>query len=527
MNEEQLRLFEQFNILPPETSQATKSKFIDAANLVSVQLDWLAQNLGFSGTDYWENLDLSIAEKRLILQSAIGSDPTWSYPYKLPREGISKYRFITISSDYTIGGETLPSLYLFEGILYLFELPPNVRIHFTEEPNVLSENINSLEIDDRSCDGYIIVKVKPREDIKNISYYFTDINNIQVGTFGLIELRPYRNITNWSLERIEVKKGTVEDSIIDDGNLWTNALIVNEEPLYPDYQRTDEPPNGFYFVNDRPDIELLDDDFFSSQVFRYDNEYFEAVGIPELIYRHYLFYEFWGIHANKGSTKSLNFLFDALNFHGYNDETLEIENSQLVPSTYTGEFELDREYEINDVFKYKEDEDDPGFYLIVTKPFTATDFLDNYKTGYFKSFKWRIKVLYKMREDTRNDLIPLRLFFLRDLQVATNNKPDHATENPLVADIGYTTSEDSGYYYLRLPLEIKRGDKQFRRAKLLADTYTYYSGENEPKEDIVVGYAYFMADYSASGEAIFEPSQDICKFDPIDPRVSQYLKNNP
>ncbi|MDX1371018.1 MAG: hypothetical protein R3321_01020, partial [Nitrososphaeraceae archaeon] len=87
---------ERFNIAPPELKPSTKSQLVESLNNTSYQLDWLAQLLGFSEQQYWDDLNLSIFEKRRILLSALSCDPELRFPYT--KNAITDFRIIDVSA---------------------------------------------------------------------------------------------------------------------------------------------------------------------------------------------------------------------------------------------------------------------------------------------------------------------------------------------------------------------------------------------------------------------------------------------
>ena len=540
---------ERFNISPPELKPKTKTQLINALNSTSYQLDWLAQILGFADSQYWSDLNLSIFEKRKILLNAISCDPEMRFP--LNKVNITDYRIINVSldsnNDLYLLDRTYPTLYLYGGMTYIFNVEqyPTFEIASVKFGGAIpKEDLNQLLfVIDRREEGYIIVT--PSENITSItetSYYGFNISTgLRETDWGLIKLLPKQHISDWTANRKSVKKDTTLDSWQDNGVTWYGAQVYDNTPIYPKYNRTDNPPDGFKFVDTRPNL-VAEEDYFSAQVFRYDNDFFRSEGLPELIYRPSVFYDFFGIHGSKGAAFSFNFMVDALGYKGFNDKTIVVDSIQTTfTNAVTRSYQEGIEYLAGQVIIYNNENRVPALegYLLqswyyVKRTFTSVNIAEDLKSGVIEAIASPRKTIKSMQKDTRNDTIPLRLWAQKDLQVTDVNNL-YLYDNKLVADSGYTNGEEIGIYHIRLPLEYDRNGVAWQRITLLAKTYLYF-GDEEPEEiskdnsirhqDYRIGYAYFAAGYSAADEAVFDPDLEASQFAPkFDPRKSLYVKN--
>lgn len=540
---------ERYNITPPGLRPSTKQEIVEALNNTSYQLDWLAQLLGFSNSQYWDDLNLSIFEKRRILLNALSCDPELRFP--LNKSAITNFRIIDVSAtdtpDLILLDQQYPILHLYAGLTYIFNVEqyPTFEISSSYLGGAIpKEDLSQLLfVIDRREDGYIIA-VPTSANIPSIietSYYGFDIaNGLRETDWGLIRLYPKRNITDWIGNRKPIRKNVTLDNWEDNGITWYGATIYDNIPMYPKYTRTDNPPDGFIFTNQRPDL-VAEEDYLSAQAFRYDNDFFKSSGFPELVYRQGAFYDFFGVHGSKGSAFSFNFMMDALGYEGYNDDALVRVSYQPNYDATTGDYVPGRSYSRGDVFVFNNDDNLPGLdnYLFQSWYFVKEDYVavsvpEDLINNYVEAIASPRKAVYQMFKDTRNGIIPLRPWVQRDLQVANS---DNITRyaNKLVAGKCYSLSENSiGIYHIRLPLEYERNGVAWQRINLIARTYLYFgdespqlvpNGQKLKHQDYRIGYAYFAANHSAAGEAVFTPERDTCLFSPTDPRDSLYVKN--
>ena len=64
--------FELRNELPSVVSTEQFAQIAQATSRVNVQLNWVAQMLGWSGPNYWTNLPSTVSEKRALLGGSYG-----------------------------------------------------------------------------------------------------------------------------------------------------------------------------------------------------------------------------------------------------------------------------------------------------------------------------------------------------------------------------------------------------------------------------------------------------------------------
>lgn len=514
---------ERLGIAPLELTGSQEEKLITVMNLNHYQLDWLSMLLGFPRA-LWDDLELSILEKRILLSHALSPDPSWGYPLSQNNRPFGKFRLIPVKGT-SIYGDNTPEITIYAGNTYIFDI---------REALGFTLNCPTELVTDRRINGYLVLTVPLGYNNVPLewSYSFVDLSDMSV-VLGPIKLTllPSRDVSDWFSYRVPVKKKITPDSWDDSGYTWYGSEVNHDIPRYPKYNREGDPPDGVYYTDSRPTLDL-EEDFYTAQYFSYDNEFFESEGIPELIYRPAAFYDFWGIWGSKSSAYSFNLMADSLNLTGFNDEVLVLVTAQSTYDNYTGEYTISREYHPNDIFKYTHlnhsesltNAQLESWYKAVTT-FTSEDITKELREGLIVPLPNPRKSIYRMPlGSTKNDLINLRLWVQRDLQV---NAP--LADNIMIADSGYTNGTEVGYYYLRLPLEYTRDSLGWRRANVLMEHFSYFGPDSEPNEvkiqDYRVCYAYFASDFSSADDPLFDPKVPACEFEPLDPRRSLYLKN--